>query len=378
MDLASKGDDALAQSQASLAIQYYTRALLELPRAPNYYVQRSTAYSRLKPEDGGPSSHAALHDAEIAVTLAVERGKRELILAAQFRRAVSLFQLERYGDAFYLFQMLNEKLNAKEESVDRSTQVQNAMAASGSSSKLRLEVQVPVWVAKVNKKIDELAEGDEKRAVSISEYPKTSPLTKKELEAELNGETKAPGQKEWETVAPAQTSTPSESSHPPSSSKASAVPDKIRHEWYQSQESVVVTLYAKGVPKDHVESELKDESVSASLCRLSVSKGSILIAGCSYHCSSLSPRAPTTTLPSNRSMHLSSHPLPKSPSWAPRSKLRCKNRPQVRNGRPLKDQLTLLNSPIVPPHQQRQPVAHLHIRPRLVMGQRTGTKSPRL
>lgn len=273
MDLASKGDNALAQSQASLAIQYYTRALLELPRAPNYYIQRSTAYSRLKPEDGGPNSHAALRDAEIAVTLAVERGKRELILAAQFRRAVSLFQLERYGDALFLFQMLNEKVNANKQSVDRSSQVQNAMAASGSSSKLRLEVQVPVWVAKVNKKIGELAEGDEKGAVSISEYPKTSPLTKEELEAELEGKTKAPDQKERETLVPAQTSSLSESSHPPNSSKTSAAPEKIRHEWYQSQESVVVTLYAKGVPKDRVAYELKDESVSASLSQLSDTTG---------------------------------------------------------------------------------------------------------
>lgn len=273
MDLASKGDKALAQSQAPLAIQYYTRALLELPRAPNYYIQRSTAYSRLKPEDGGPNSHAALRDAEIALTLAVERGKRELIFAAQFRRAVSLFQLERYGDASFLFQMLNEKVNAKKESADRSTQVQNAMAASGSSSKLRLEVQVPVWVAKVNKKIAELTEGDEKGAVSISEYPKTSPLTKEELEAELEGKTKPPDQEERETVVPVQTSAPSESSHPPNSSKASAVPEKIRHEWYQSQESVVVTLYAKGVPKDRVEQELKDESVSASLSDFQFQKG---------------------------------------------------------------------------------------------------------
>lgn len=266
MDLAAKGDDALAQSQAPLAIEYYTRALLELPRAPKYYIQRSTAYSRLKPEDGGPNSSAALRDAEIAVSLAVERGRRELILSAQFRRAVSLFQLERYGDASFLLELLEKKLGTLREPEDRSTQLQNAMDGSGSSSNTRLKMQLSVWVSKVNKKMEELAEGDQKAAVSITEYPKASPLTKAELEAELKGKTTAASgsQQQAATPAPAaeQTSSLPESSN--SATKLSAAPEKIRHEWYQSSDSVVVTLYAKGVPKDRVASELKDESVSTS------------------------------------------------------------------------------------------------------------------
>lgn len=273
MELASKGDHALAQSQAPLAIEYYTRALLEIPRAPKYYIQRSTALSRLKPEEGGANSSAALRDAEIAVSLAVERGKRELILSAQFRRAVSLFQLERYGDALFLLQFLEKKLGVEEAPEDRSKQVQNAMSGSESASNGRLKMQVGVWVAKVNKKMEELAEGDEKATVSIAEYPSVSPLTKAELEAELKGKTTAASaSKEAAAMAtvPAreQTSPLPESSNSASSSKPSAAPEKIRHEWYQSSNSVVVTLYAKGVPKDRVASELKDESVSTSWSQL--------------------------------------------------------------------------------------------------------------
>lgn len=268
MDLAAKGDDALAQSQAPLAIEYYTRALLELPRAPKYFIQRSTAYSRLKPEDGGPNPSAALRDAEIAVSLAFERGKRELILSAQFRRAVSLFQLERYGDASFLLGLLEKKLGTVKELEDRSTQLQNAMSGSESSSNTRLKMQLSVWVSKVNKKLQELAEGDQKATVSITEYPKASPLTKAELEAELKGKTTAAGASEQQAAAAApaaeQTSPLPESSNFASSSKLSAAPEKIRHEWYQSSDSVVVTLYAKGVPKDRVVSELKDASVSTS------------------------------------------------------------------------------------------------------------------
>lgn len=340
MDLASKGDNALAQSQAPLAIQYYTRALLELPRAPNYYIQRSTAYSRLKPEDGGPNSHAALRDAEIAITLASQRGKRELILSAQLRRAVSLFQLERYGDSSFLLKLLDTKVNAHKESVDRSAQLQSAMSASGSSSKLRLESQLPVWIAKVNKKLGELAEGDEKAAVSIVEYPMTSPLTKEELEAELKGKTVASGDKEQQAAAPAPTSSLPESSNPPSSSKASSVPEKIRHEWYQSSDSVVVTLYAKGVPKDRVASELKDESVSTTLSQVYVNIRTGLTSLSRYRFNSPSPRALTMTSPSNPSMRLSTHPPLKFPSWARKSRSRYKSRSPVRSGRHSKAPVT--------------------------------------
>lgn len=267
MDLASKGDHALAQSQAGLAIEYYTRALLELPRAPKYYIQRSTAYSRLKPEDGGPNSEAALRDAEIAVSLAVERGKRELILSAQLRRAVSLFQLERYGDASFLFQLLEKKLGTHNEPDDRSKQVQNAMSGSESSSNARLKMQVSVWASKVNRKMQELADGNEKTTVSIIEYPKSSPLTKAELEAELKGKktvAASASDQQFAAATPAvdQARSLPESSDSASSAKPSAVPEKIRHEWYQSSDSVVVTLYAKGVSKDRVASELKDGSVS--------------------------------------------------------------------------------------------------------------------
>ena len=53
------------------------------------------AYTRLSP----PDHQAAFNDAELAVSLATKRAKRELIADSQLRRAVTLFNLERYGDA---------------------------------------------------------------------------------------------------------------------------------------------------------------------------------------------------------------------------------------------------------------------------------------
>ena len=39
---------------------------------------------------------------------------------------------------------------------------------------------------------------------------------------------------------------------------------KIRHEWYQTNDSVIVTLYCKGIPKDKATVELKQNSLEVS------------------------------------------------------------------------------------------------------------------
>lgn len=52
-----------------LAIQSYTEAPVEEPRAPRHYISRSVAYARLKPENGGPNYQAALEDAEVALSI---------------------------------------------------------------------------------------------------------------------------------------------------------------------------------------------------------------------------------------------------------------------------------------------------------------------
>ena len=72
---------------------------LHREKVENFYVQCSKAYTRLSPL----AHQAAFNDAELAVSLATKRAKRELIAESQLRRAVTLFSLERYGDAKHLF-----------------------------------------------------------------------------------------------------------------------------------------------------------------------------------------------------------------------------------------------------------------------------------
>jgi hypothetical protein len=286
MNAAAEGDKALANSDCNTAIRFFTQALTELPRAPVYYIKRSTAFSRLKPADGGPNFHAALQDAEIALTLARERAKRELILSAQMRRGIVLYQLERYGDAAFVFSTIQDKIGTTTEGQDRSEKVKDAMAGGGaarSSTKKGYEQELPIWTLKVKGMLSKLAEGDEKARVTIEEFPKGVSIPpekdlKKQLDAFKAGKVEE-GSTQVQTTSvddkatdSTKTSSPTTESPATISKAPVAMPtaspstgpsaEKVRHEWYQSHDSVVVTLYIKGVPEDSVDTELKDESAA--------------------------------------------------------------------------------------------------------------------
>jgi tetratricopeptide (TPR) repeat protein len=276
MNAASEGDAALAKSDFVTALQHYTRALVELPRAPIYYIKRSTAYNRLKPADGGPNYRASLSDAEIALTLARERAKRDLILSAQLRRAVALYQLGRYGDAGFLFGLLEEKVikSAENENDAAADKVKDVMGGAKSSGPAKsLSMELPIWLVKIKGKLAGLEEGDEKAKVTIEEFPvgvkvPTEKELKKQLEALKAG--KATGDEKGQGAAAAAgagnkaeaIAEADKGDKAPPSAPAVQAPEKIRHEWYQSNDSVVVTLYAKGIAKDSVDAEIKSDSVS--------------------------------------------------------------------------------------------------------------------
>jgi hypothetical protein len=278
MNSATLGDKALEKSDLPAAIKHFTDALIELPRAPTYYIKRATAYSRRKAADGGPDFAAALRDTELALALARERGKRELIIDAQMRRAVALFQLERYGDAAYLFDILDGKIGAKGQNEDKSSQVQAAMAQR---NKAKHEQELAIWRVKIKGKLSKLSEDDDNVAVTIKEYPDVKIPSEEELRKNLKAQiftSASSGIVEELPSSPSGADKTKESkvdvagpgsvapftAGPGAPSAKNAVPTKARHEWYQTQDSVVVTVYAKGVKKDEVEADLQNTSVGLS------------------------------------------------------------------------------------------------------------------
>jgi suppressor of G2 allele of SKP1 len=213
---ADLGQKALAAKNYDAAIKHYTEAL-KSSNSPLWLTQRSTAYQRSGNHD------LALLDAEDAVLQAISRGKRELIAAAQMRRAIALYGLGRYGDARLCFTWVR-KLNEKEPGVG-------------------------TWQAMAMKEYEKLDADAEARKVTIKETPdkvmRAAPEAE-ESKIETPASASANTQKEIQVVAPAQT--PKE---------------KIRHEWFQSNDKVTITIFAKGVPKDKAEVNFGPESVGA-------------------------------------------------------------------------------------------------------------------
>ena len=219
MDAASKGAAALQSKDFTSAITHYSRAISSNPQAVDYYIKRSTAYTRVSPSN----ALQALSDAEVAVVLAHNRGKRELIAQAQLRRGIALFSLERWADAEACFGWV-KKLTPKEPSLG-------------------------IWEKKVEGKLDSLPEGKNGKDVTVKEKPDV------DLES-LGGKNQKLEKEAPMNKAPIVDETKVEGVQTPAG--------KIRHEWYQTTETVVVTLFAKGVPKDKSTIDIQLQSLEIS------------------------------------------------------------------------------------------------------------------
>ncbi|CAD6594168.1 MAG: hypothetical protein ASARMPREDX12_008362 [Alectoria sarmentosa] len=232
MDQAGRGATAIGGGDFRLAVTCYTEAIAQNPQAVNYYIQRSKAYTRLSP----PAHQAAFNDAELAVSLATKRAKRELIADSQLRRAVTLFHLERYGDAKQCLQWV-KKLNEKEKTL-------------------------VIWEMKAEAKLKGLEDGDERGTVTVEETPEVevpkavvaSPGKPSEKTAEASASSTTNGTKEA-VKEPRVTMQPE---------GVQTAPSKIRHEWFQTNDAVIVTLFCKGIPKDKATVEIKQSSLDVS------------------------------------------------------------------------------------------------------------------
>jgi suppressor of G2 allele of SKP1 len=235
MDSASRGAAALEAKNFSLAIKEYTAAISANLRAVPYYISRSSAYYRSSPSD----ITSSLKDAEIAVILAKERGKRELIGQAQLRRGIALFGLERYADAKRCFEWTKVALPN--------------------------EKSLGIWEIKVNEKLGALSEGDEKGIVNVKEIPNLNiDEALKEVQP-VKGSSSKTGETLNSTSTAPPSTTATQTSQPLAPSQGVQTPaSKIRHDWYQSNDTITLSLMVKGVVKDTLNVDIQPGSISIS------------------------------------------------------------------------------------------------------------------
>ena len=164
------------------------------------------------------------------MVLGHQRGKRELISSAQFRRGVPLFMEKRYGDAAFCIAEAERKVAGEKE-----------------------RNLIGIWKNKIEIQLSKLDHDDPMREVTVSEIPDAEvPVPKKQNESvpvSLSKEDRAAS-----TTAPL-----------PPAQGVSTPTSRIRHEWYQTASQVVLTIYVKGVPKDKATVEINCDSVSGGL-----------------------------------------------------------------------------------------------------------------
>ncbi|KAI5802141.1 hypothetical protein FPQ18DRAFT_313071 [Pyronema domesticum] len=236
--LAASAQKALEASDYPQAISLYTQALSLNPVAADWYLNRSISHQR------SASYSSALADAELAVHLFHQRGQRAKIGAAQLRRGIALQKLGKLGDADFCYKKAEKMVEGK----DKTT--------------------VESWRAMLNQAMEKLEIDDPRREVMCEEIPGVvvPKAVKQEKKVEVREEKGK--QKEGEEVKKVvPTPTPAAAAPVaavPSSTGAIAPGGKVRHEWYQTNEDVVLTLYVKNVPKDKATIDIHDTSLSIS------------------------------------------------------------------------------------------------------------------
>lgn len=215
----ARGKQLIEEKKLDEAIVALTSALKESPTSPVYLTTRALAYQRNKqyPE--------ALADADAAVVYAHKRAKRELIIDAQLRRGIVLFNLHRYGDARTVFDIV-KRMNKDQK-------------------------EITMWSGQIEYKVKTLGKDHESMQVNVKEIP------------DLDAEALRVGESGPQTSNT--TGTPTATASAPAPAPVQQTPaDKIRTDWYQNNQNVYFTLLAKGVPEDKTQVDITERSMAIS------------------------------------------------------------------------------------------------------------------
>ncbi|KZL77291.1 SGT1 and CS domain containing protein, partial [Colletotrichum tofieldiae] len=250
------GMDAVEAKNWPLAIERLSVAL-KSTKSPKWLIGRSKAYI------GTKDYRRALRDAELAYAAAAARGNRAFITDAQYRRAVAHFRLGELANAdacatwaqrlaegktMSLPEWKEPKVDSRGFATATKTELTDEMTAVratedpatskygalwNSTCALRLQILVG---------LEKLAEDDEKRRVTVKYDPGVSldapeeeeeqEITKEEVKAAVAAATKKPEARK-----------------------------DVRVDFFQSNATMSVSVFAKNIPKDKFKVEYDDQEI---------------------------------------------------------------------------------------------------------------------
>ncbi|GKT84431.1 SGT1 and CS domain containing protein [Colletotrichum tofieldiae] len=248
------GMDAVEAKNWPLAIERLSVAL-KSTKSPKWLIGRSKAYI------GTKDYRRALRDAELAYAAAAARGNRAFITDAQYRRAVAHFRLGELANAdacatwaqrlaegktMSLPEWKEPKVDSRGFATATKTELTDEMTAVratedpatskygalwNSTCALRLQILVG---------LEKLAEDDEKRRVTEEEEQE---ITKEEVKAAVAAATKKPEARK-----------------------------DVRVDFFQSNATMSVSVFAKNIPKDKFKVEYDDQEVGFPSIRTTITE----------------------------------------------------------------------------------------------------------
>ncbi|RLV90417.1 Protein SGT1 [Spathaspora sp. JA1] len=216
-----KGDEATSQKDHLTALNHYTQALKSNPQAFIALLKRSSSYLKLKNFD------KAKEDISTAFTIAQERGKRNDIGLCYYKLSLVYYAEKKFKLA------LGQMEKAKEFNC--------------------VEKGVELWLDKLKYEVKTHPEEEES-----------------EDEEEIREEEEVDGEIYTTAAATASATTAppvpdtAKSTNIDVINKLAPLNIKIRDDWYQSNEEVIITIYAKNVPSDKLQVNFTSKSVSIS------------------------------------------------------------------------------------------------------------------
>ncbi|KAI0396767.1 SGS-domain-containing protein [Xylariaceae sp. FL0594] len=283
--LADAGVQAIAAGKYSEGIEKLTAALKERD-APLWYLERSKAYLRTSQFD------LALHDAETALQVALKRANRDQMVEAQLRRAIALFRMGQFADAdicaFWALRLADGAKamedDGQQRRVDdngdyavRRQEVQDeaklkkgdglgtALSGGGKRRKTSsLEDQAITWRLQALDRLETLPAGHEGRKVryASSKYP--DPSKAKQEPAAVSSTADASSPAAAANTSPAGAADLGAWEDVYNKYHAMYTKQKIRYSFYQTDSSLTIDIFVKGLTSEKVSINCESRAISIS------------------------------------------------------------------------------------------------------------------
>ncbi|XP_070553915.1 protein SGT1 homolog [Ptychodera flava] len=220
-ELFSKANEAFVDENYGEAIKLYSQAIEQDAEKTEYFLKRAQTYIKLEEYTN------AVTDTEKAVELDPKNSKCFL------RKGIALFHLEKFQDAKTAF-VEGQQLDSSESSFK-------------------------TWIRKCEAELD-LEQMEESSSQTTGEPVVGVASSSGEVKTTATESAAAPDSTEPSTSTAAKASETIAQAQPPS-----APFQKIRHDWYQTETHVVVTIMIKNAKSDQVQVDFTDKTVSVTV-----------------------------------------------------------------------------------------------------------------